>query len=247
MKESPATQSMTDPLVVKGLEKSYKSKKEIVRAVQGVSFSVKKGEIFGLLGPNGAGKTTTINILTGLLTQDAGTATYFGKAWCEETHNKVNATTAYTWLNGTLTVEQNLKIYTKMYAVKDPAARITKLLAMFNIADLRNRKVYELSSGQSVRVNLCKCLINDPELIFLDEATAGLDPEIAADVRLAIKKLGKTIVFTSHIMREVEELCDRVAFIKEGKILLIDTPTNLKKKLKKDTLDEVFIHLARNA
>lgn len=237
---------MTDPLIVKDLKKTYIDKKGTVEALKGISFSVKQGEIFGLLGPNGAGKTTAINIITGLVSADSGSVQYFDQEWCEDVQNRINATTAYSWLNGNLTVEQNLKVYALMYAVKNSDARITKLLKTFSIEDLRHRRVYDLSSGQSVRANLCKALINDPELLFLDEATAGLDPEIAADVRKEIKRLGKTIVFTSHIMREVEELCDRVAFIKDGKIMVIDTPKNLKRKLNKNTLEEVFLHLTRH-
>ncbi len=238
---------MTDPLVVTNLKKQYKTKHGTVNALNGVSFSVKKGEIFGLLGPNGAGKTTTINILTGLLTADSGTTSYFGQPFGEDVQNKINVSRGYSYLNGTLTVEQNLRVYAKMYDVKDPTKKIHTLLKSFGIADLKDRQVYELSSGQRTRVNLCKALVNDPELLFLDEATAGLDPDIAVDVRSVIKKLPTTIVFTSHIMQEIEELCDRVAFVKRGQVLAIDKPSSLKKKLGKKTLEEVFLHLTKHA
>jgi len=119
---------MTDPLIVEGLEKTYKTRTEVVHALKGVSFSVKQGEIFGLLGPNGAGKSTTINILTSLLSADKGKVLFFGKERNEEAQNRINATTAFGWLNGTLTVEQNLQIYATMYNVKDKETRITQLL-----------------------------------------------------------------------------------------------------------------------
>lgn len=223
---------MEYPIIVENLTKSYKTEGKLIEAVKGISFKVKKGEIFGLLGPNGAGKTTTINMLTGILSPDSGKILFFGKEPSEETQNKINTSTAYNALNGILSVEQNLKVYAKMYNVKHAQEKINDLLARFQINDIKDRHVFDLSSGQKTRVNLCKCLINDPEIIFLDEATAGLDPHIASEVRKEIKALDATVLYTSHIMYEVEELCSRIAFLHQGKIMKIDTPEGIKKMIK---------------
>ncbi|MBI1970511.1 ABC transporter ATP-binding protein [Candidatus Woesearchaeota archaeon] len=232
---------MTDPLIVSNIRKTYKSDGKIIEALRGISFNVRKGEIFGLLGPNGAGKTTTINILTGLLSADSGTIRFFGKSPCEETQNRINTATAYNELNGHLTVFQNLYVYARLYNVQNPKEKVRELLARFGIVELANMRVNNLSTGQTTRVNLCKCFVNDPDLVFLDEATAGLDPHIASLVRKEIVKSKATILFTSHIMSEVEELCDRIAFISKGKILKIATPTGIKKLIKKNTFVITFL------
>ncbi|MFH0870458.1 MAG: ABC transporter ATP-binding protein [archaeon] len=227
---------MAHPLVVKDLRKSYRSNGKSIEAVKGISFQVEKGDIFGFLGPNGAGKTTTINMLTGILTPDSGSIEFFGMKPCEATKQRINAATAYRSLSNHLTVEQNLKIYAKLYNVKDAKTRIEELLRKFEITDIRRQKIIDISSGQKTRVNICKGLINSPELLFLDEATAGLDPYIANVVRKEIKRLGITIVFTSHIMSEVEELCNKIAFINKGVIMKIDTPEEIKKLIKSKCL-----------
>ncbi|HME87053.1 MAG TPA: ABC transporter ATP-binding protein [Candidatus Nanoarchaeia archaeon] len=226
---------MDYPLIVENLKKTYEGKGNVVQALKGISFKVKKGEIFGLLGPNGAGKTTTTNILTGILTADSGTVLFFGEKESERTKNKVNVANGYGSLTGGLTVFQNLKVFAKIYNVKNPEQKIDSLLQRFHAFDLKNRKVFTLSSGQKARVNVCKSLINDPELLFLDEATIGLDPHIASEIRREIKNLNTTIVFTSHMMQEVEELCDRIAFLSKGQILKIDTPKGIKKLINEHT------------
>lgn len=223
---------MEYPLIVENLRKTFKSGGEVIEAVKGISFKVKKGEIFGLLGPNGAGKTTTINMLTGILTPDSGKILFFGKEPSEASANRINTSTAYNALNGILSVEQNLKVYAKLYNVQDAEKKINDLLVQYQVEDIKKQHIFDLSSGQKTRVNLCKCLINDPEIIFLDEATAGLDPHIANEVRKQIKSLKATIVYTSHIMYEVEQLCSRIAFLHKGKILTIDTPDGAKSLVK---------------
>ncbi len=231
-------------LEVKELSKNYGT----YQALDNVSFSIKKGEVFGLLGPNGAGKTTLINILIGILTANKGEVTYFGETLNESVKNKINVSSAYRSVSAMITVEQNLRVYADIYNVKNPEERITELLKRFLINDIRKKKVREISSGQKTRVNLCKALINSPEILFLDEATAGLDPQIAKTVREEIKKLDCTILFTSHIMSEVEELCDRIAFLRKGKIIGIETAEHYKKLLHKThtnpTLEDVFISIA---
>lgn len=229
---------------VKNLVKTFESKGKKFRAVNNVSFNVKKGEIFGLLGPNGAGKTTTLNILNGLLTKDSGTVKLLGydlgDNW-EYVRNKVNVATAYYSLSEVLTIAQNLKVYAKLYGVKNHATRIQDLLKTFELEDLANKKIVHLSSGERTRVALCKGFINNPEVLFLDECTVGLDPDIAEKTRMFIKDYQKqnatTIVFTSHYMYEVEELCRRIAFMDKGKLLKVDTADNFKKLIRKQTVE----------
>jgi ABC-2 type transport system ATP-binding protein len=227
-------------IVVKGLKKSFGK----VKAVDNVSLEIKKGEFFGLLGPNGAGKTTLINILTGLLTKDSGTIQILGKDpekdW-EEVKNKVNVSTAYFPLMESLTIRQNLNVFAKVYNLKNPKEKINKLLEEFELTTKADRKVIKLSSGEKTRTSLCKGLLNDPEVLFLDECTAGLDPDIAEKTRNIIKsyqeKHGTTILFTSHYMYEIEELCERIAFMAGGKIITMGTSEELKKLIKDQTIE----------
>ena len=219
-------------LEVKNLSKTYKEKGKEVKALNNISFNIKEKEIFGLLGPNGAGKTTTINILSGVLIKDKGEIKYFGKELNEDIKNQINFASAYDDLTRDLTVYQNIKIFGKIYNVKDIDNKIISLLKTFQILDIKDRKVHSLSTGQKSRLNLCKGLINNPKLLLLDEATVGLDPDIADIVRNNIKNLNTTILFTSHNMDEVEQLCNRIAFLSNGKILKIDTPDNIKKLIK---------------
>ena len=233
-----------DCIEVYDLVKTFKEKGKEVVAVDGISFKVKKGEMFGLLGPNGAGKSTTINILTGLLEKDSGTVKILGfepeNNW-EFVKNNSNVATAYSWLSDVLTVRQNLRVYAKIYGVKEPEKRVNELLDMFELGKVANRKVIRLSSGENTRVVLCKGLINNPKVLFLDECTVGLDPDIADKTRNLIKNYQKendaTILFTSHYMYEVEQLCDRIAFMSNGKIVKIDTSANLKKSIKQRIIE----------
>ena len=161
----------------------------------------------------------------------------------------MNIATAYADLAGNLTVYKNLKVFALLYGVKNSKEKIEELLSKFQISDLRDKLIVDLSAGQKTRVNLCKSLINDPELLLLDEPTASLDPAIAKHVRemlLEIQKTRKlTIIFTSHNMPEVEQMCDRVALLHKGEIYKIDTPENLKKFLEVESMEEVFIKLAK--
>jgi len=229
---------------VSNLVKTFKEKGKEIIAVDNISFKVKKGEIFGLLGPNGAGKSTTINILTGLLEKDSGTAKILGyepeKNW-EYVKNNSNVATAYSWLSDVLTIRQNLRVYAKLYGVKNYEQKINELLELFELKNIADRKIIRLSSGENTRAVLCKGLINNPKVLFLDECTVGLDPDIADKTRGIIKDYQQekdcTIIFTSHYMFEVEELCDRIAFMSNGKIISIDTSFNLKKLIKKHTVE----------
>jgi len=243
---------MQNILEVENLVKNYGKGDKVTRAVRGINFAVPKGEIFGILGPNGAGKSTTLHILIGLLSPTSGSVKIFGENFFEneaEIKDRMNIATAYADLASNLTVYKNLKVFALMYGVKNAKEKIGQLLEEFQITDLRNKLITDLSAGQKTRVNLCKSLINDPELLLLDEPTASLDPAIAAHVREILLKMQRdrkmTILFTSHNMKEVEDMCDRVALLHKGEIYKIDTPDNLQKFLEVPSMEEVFIKLAK--
>ncbi|MEK6984449.1 MAG: ABC transporter ATP-binding protein [Nanoarchaeota archaeon] len=227
---------------VKNLKKSYGK----TEALRGISFNVQKGEIFGLLGPNGAGKTTAIDILAGLLIKDSGEVKIFGKE-PEEAKQETNIVSSLSWLTGIMSVYENLKVYGMLYGVSNLDHKINELMNLFEIANLKNVRYHRLSAGQQTRVNLCKGLINHPKVLLLDECTVGLDPHLADKTRKIIKSLKKdtAILFTSHNMHEIEQLCDRIAFLQQGKIIWTGTSKKLKEIHKKKTLEEVFIKLAR--
>lgn len=222
-------------------------------ALDNLSFSLKKGEILGLLGANGAGKTTAIHILLGLLTQTSGNVSVFGLSPLKNRHaisKRFNFSSAYVWLPTNLKVYENLKVYAKLYNVSEPNKKVDQLLEQFQIAHLKNRITGALSSGERTRLNLCKCFLNDPELLLLDEPTASLDPEMADTVRKILKDIQKQrglgIIYTSHNMHEVEALCDRVLFIHEGKTIAEGTPKQIISSFKSTNLEEVFIKIVRN-
>ena len=226
---------------------------EDVVAVDRLSFSVKRGEIFGLLGPNGAGKTTTIQLLLGLTTPTSGSARVLGLDVTRERRRvlqRVNFSSAYISLPSNLTVRQNLKVFALLYGVRHAARRVRELLDLFGIPDIADRATGALSSGQLTRVNLCKAFVNDPEVLFLDEPTASLDPDIADKVRTALKGVqrerGVTIVYTSHNMREIEIMCDRVLFLSRGRAVTEGTPREVVERARGASLEEVFIAIARD-
>lgn len=234
---------------VSNLTKSFGKGKNKVKAVDNLSFTVNKGETFGLLGVNGAGKTTTINMLTGVLKYDEGTIRIFGKdpeKDREIVKNQMNVGNAFYSLSEILTIRQNLRVYGKIYGVNDLEKKMDSLLEMFGIADIQHRKVSHLSSGELTRAVLCKALINDPKVLFLDECTVGLDPDIADKTRSIIKdyqkKSGCTIIFTSHYMAEVEQLCDRIALMNQGKIVKILRPEDIRKSFKNYRVEIIIRH-----
>lgn len=244
---------MTILLSVKNLTKQFGSSTKGFKAVNKISFDVQKGEILGFLGPNGAGKTTTIQMLLGLIKPTSGTISIFGKelhANREEILSRVNFSSAYVSLPGNLKVWENLYTFARLYGVKNYKKRIEELAHFFEINSFMNKMYVALSSGQATRVNLAKALLNSPELLFLDEPTASLDPDIADRVRKYLKKIQKeqdvTILYTTHNMMEVEELCDRAIFINEGKIVTEGKPEKLLKQFGLKDLNEVFIKIARD-
>jgi ABC-2 type transport system ATP-binding protein len=224
-------------LEVSHLTKEFRTKAGIFKAVDDISFDIKEGEIVGLLGPNGAGKTTTIQMLLDMITPTSGSIKYFGRQFPKfrESLAQIGFGSAYSHLQSRLTIRQNLIIYAGLYGLTKPEHRIRELLQLFGIENLSEDIYWKLSAGQQTRVNLVKALLHKPKLLLLDEPTASLDPEIAHVVVDLIQKLRKkehvSILFTSHNMREVERLCDRVVFLHTGKILTIDTPLGLTKRI----------------
>lgn len=223
-----------DALTISHLTKQFGT----FRAVDDISFHVGEGEILGLLGPNGAGKTTTIQMLLGVLTPSSGKISYFGKNLAEhrsEILERVNFSTTYTNLPWNLTVNENLLYTSYLYNIPNRKKTISDLTETFRLAELLNLRTSELSAGQLSRVNLAKAFINDPDVLLLDEPTASLDPEIATFVRSFVlsqrDKHKLSVIFTSHNMVEVEEVCDRILFINNGKIVANDTPENLLKSI----------------
>ncbi|KKQ23864.1 MAG: ABC-type transport system, ATP-binding component [Candidatus Roizmanbacteria bacterium GW2011_GWC2_37_13] len=223
-----------DILTVKNLTKKFGK----FTAVNNISFSLREGEILGLLGPNGAGKTTTIQMLLGVLTPTQGEVKYFNKSLQdnrEEILEKVNFSSTYTQLPWLLTVEENLTYTSYLYKIKDRKQRVKKLIEAFRLKKLIKEQMKELSSGEVTRVNLAKAFINYPKVLLLDEPTASLDPETSDYIRkFLIKERNQfnfSIIWTSHNMAEVEEVCDRVVFINHGKIIADDTPEKLAKTI----------------
>lgn len=230
-------------LEVKNLTKKYGD----FVAVNDISFSVKKGEILGFLGPNGAGKTTTLQMLLGVLLPTSGSIEYFGKELRKhrtEILEKVNFSSTYTNLPWLLTVKECLIYSSYLYEIKNRSQKVSEIVKLFKLEKIYNKKINELSAGQTTRVNLAKAFLNDPEILLLDEPTASLDPDIAIYIRNFLleyrKKNNISIIITSHNMSEVTNLCDRVIFVSEGKILSNDTPQNLTKTITVSHL-ELFI------
>jgi ABC-2 type transport system ATP-binding protein len=223
-----------------------------VTAVDDVSFSAQRGEILGLLGPNGAGKTTTIQLLLGLTAPTSGRVRIFGLELASrrrEILQRVNFSSAYISLPFNLSVRENLEVFARLYGVRDRRRRIAQLLDLFEIPEVAGTVTGKLSSGQVTRVNLCKAFLNDPEILFLDEPTASLDPDIAEKVRSALKRVqrerGVTIVYTSHNMREIELVCDRVIFLSRGRVVAEGTPREILERADAESLEKVFITIAR--
>jgi ABC-2 type transport system ATP-binding protein len=249
-----STTSVQDPvpndevLTVARLSKAYGA----TMAVDGVQLRVRRGEIVGLVGPNGAGKSTIINMIMGVLEPSSGSIHIDGiSVAAERSHalQRTNFAAVYAALPGNLTVYENLRVFGLLYGVNRLRERIDELLEEFELKKFRNTKCGVLSSGEQTRAGLAKALINRPRLLLLDEPTASLDPATAQDVRARIRGFvtrGETgILWTSHNMYEVQEVCDRVLFLSRGKILLEGDPKSLPEQHGKATLEELFVAVAR--
>jgi ABC-2 type transport system ATP-binding protein len=244
----PAAPSDAPALRVASLRKHYGS----LLALDGVSFSVGRGEIVGLLGPNGAGKTTTINVILGLLEPTDGRVEIDGidiAADRSRALKRTNFAAVYASLPGNLTVTQNLRFFGLLYDVDSLKRRIQDLLGEFGLTHLARTKCGLLSSGEQTRAALAKALVNRPTLLLLDEPTASLDPSAAQIIREKIKNLatrdGCGILWTSHNMHEVEAVCDRVLFLSHGRVLLEGNPARLPHEHGAADLEDLFIRVAR--
>ena len=236
--------SSATALQVSGLAKAYKD----VRAVDGLSFEVRRGEIFGFLGPNGAGKTTTIKMMCGLLRPDAGTITVNGAPVRPGFRGGLRAVglspqTIVIW--ETLTCREQLEFMGRMYGLSRAAARAKsgELLDAFGLRDKRDKLGKTLSGGMQRRLNIALALVHDPEILFLDEPQAGLDPQSRVLVRDYIRGLAEktTVVLTTHDMEEAEKLSDRVCIIDRGKLLVLDTVAGIKSRLGRGDVVEVQV------
>jgi ABC-2 type transport system ATP-binding protein len=231
------------PLVVEKLTKNFESSKflwigkQSFTAVDDISFHLKEGEILGLLGPNGAGKTTTIQMLLNILTPTAGSISYFGKELSgnnKQVLQQVAYASSYMRLPSALTVRQSLVMFGMLYNIpyKTLKHRIDEqFLVAFNLAHIIDRKVSFLSAGQTTAVLLARTFLVHPSIVLLDEPTAALDPESAYRIRDFIREQnrqhGVSMLFTSHNMSEVEDLCDRILVLKDGNIIADNTPEHL--------------------
>jgi len=235
---------------IKNLNKNYNN----ILAVKDLNFKINKGSIVGLLGPNGCGKTTTIGMLLGLIKPTSGSV-FINDQNIESENNrtkileKVNFISPYVELPKKLTIEENLKVYGKMYDVNNLQKKIADLMEQLNLLEFKKRKTGELSSGQKNRVSLAKALINDPEILLLDEPTASLDPDVGDYIRTYIEnyasKKGTTILLASHNMNEVERLCSEVMMMKKGQIIDKGTCSSLINKHGRKNLEETFLKIVR--
>ena len=235
---------------INNLSKKYKE----ALVVKNINFELKKGSIVDLLGPNGCGKTTTIGMILGLIKPSSGNVLINGVNIEKEKNRtkileKVNFISPYVELPKKLTIEENLKVYGKLYGVNNLNEKILNLMHDLNLVEFRNRKTGELSSGQKNRVSLAKALINEPEILLLDEPTASLDPDIGDYIRTYIEKFASkkktTILLASHNMNEVERLCSEVMMMKKGEIIDKGTCDSLIKKHGRKNLEETFLKIVR--
>ena len=235
-------------LVAENLRKLYGA----IVAVDNVSFVIEPRETVGLLGPNGAGKTTTINMILGVLEPTGGTVHIEGHDITRERREalqQTNFAAVYAPLPGNLTVEQNLMVFARIYGVRDRASRVSAVIDEFDLARFRDVKCGVLSSGEQTRVSLAKAMLNEPHLLLLDEPTASLDPATAQDIRARLRRFTEKgsggVLWTSHNMYEVEQVCDRVLFLSHGRILLEGDPRTLPSEHGIATLEQLFIAVAR--
>jgi ABC-2 type transport system ATP-binding protein len=237
---------MTNILRVREVTKQYGS----LIAVDRASFDIAEGEIVSLLGPNGAGKTTIIQMLLTLVSPTSGDIEIFGKSLeghREELLSMMNFTAPYSVLPYNLTTKEALTVFSLLYGVRNYRERVSFLIDEFELGQLAAKKVGRLSSGEQMRIGIAKAFVNNPRLLLLDEPTASLDPVIARGLRVKILKLvraaGGAILWTSHNMREIEEVSDRIIFLSRGQIVANDSQENLKNRFGQEDLEEIFISI----
>ena len=238
---------------VLNLQKIYRNKKTIeeVRAVDGVSFSVRQGEIFGLLGPNGAGKTTTISILCGLISPTQGEAYVEGydvKKDLQKIKELIGVCPQQAAIYQYLNAKENIKLFGKLHLVEkeNMNKRMNEFLNLLGLSEASKRKAKHYSGGMIRQLNLIMALINDPPILFLDEPTVGMDPRVRRttwNFINSLKKTDKTVILTTHYIEEAESLCDRVAIMDYGKLIAIGTPKELIEKYNSEDLEDVFLNI----
>jgi len=237
--------------------KKNKNKNDKVIALENVNLKIHQGELFGILGPNGAGKTTLIKILSTLLLPSSGTALVDGidvVKYPEEVRKRINMVTGGEQCGyGILNVRETLWMFSQFYGIPNSKAkqRIDELLKILDMERFANTKIGKLSTGMKQKLNVMRGFVCDPKIMFLDEPTLGLDVQISRDVRKYVKtwlkeNLERTVLLTTHYMAEADELCDRLAIIDQGKVLVCDSPQNLKKSLTKDAVFHIEVNLTLN-
>lgn len=221
-------------------------------AVNDISFDIQPGEILGLLGPNGAGKTTTIQMLLGLITPTSGTIRMFGldlASHREAIMQQVNFSSTYISMPYSLTVEENLRVVARLYGLTHVEQRLDEVTKQLEMEEMRHKLTRKLSSGQMTRLTLAKAILTEPKVLFLDEPTASLDPDIAHKIRALLQDVrrstGLSMLYTSHNMREMEEMSDRIIFLQRGKIVAEGTAGEITARFGDRDLEEVFLRLAR--
>jgi ABC-2 type transport system ATP-binding protein len=235
-------------IVVADLSKSYGA----IEAVRGISFAVRRGTTTALLGGNGAGKTTTLSMLLGVLTPTAGRATVLGEEMPACRHRvlpRMNFTSPYVDLPKRLTVRENLAVFADLYGLRRPRERIAAVAEDCDLVDLLKRPYGSLSAGQRTRVSLAKAVLNEPDVLLLDEPTASLDPDIGDRMRTYLERYqhrtGCTMLLASHHMGEVERMCDDVIMLRAGAVVDQGAPRELIARYGRDTMEEVFLDIAR--
>jgi ABC-2 type transport system ATP-binding protein len=240
---------MSKPIVeVRNLTKRFGD----FTAVDNISFDINEGEILGLLGPNGAGKTTTIHMLLGLITPSSGNIKMFGLDLAQHRETilqQVNFSSTYISMPFSLTVEENLKVIARLYSLQNIQQRIDDIIEKLEMGDIQHKLTRKLSSGQMSRLTLAKALMTEPKVLFLDEPTASLDPDIVNKIKAFLKEYQRTtglsILYTSHNMREMEEMSNRIIFLQHGRIVAEGTSDQIIQRYGQRDLEEVFLKLAR--
>ncbi len=221
-------------------------------AVDRISFEIQPGETLGLLGPNGAGKTTTFQMLLGVITPTEGSIQVFGLDLMKHRETilrQVNFSSTYISMPYALTVEENLRVIGKLYGLSNITRRIDDVVKKLEMEDIRQKLTRKLSSGQMTRLTLAKAVMTEPKILFLDEPTASLDPDIAYKIKAFLKEYrdtsGLSMLYTSHNMREMEEMSDRIIFLQRGKIVAQGTAKEVIDQYGQDDLEQVFLKIAR--
>ncbi len=238
---------------LRGLRKEFGS----FVAVADLSLAIRVGEIVGLVGPNGAGKTTTIHMMLGLIAPTRGTIEIFGldlEHYRAAILSRLNFASPDALMDWRLTVRENLRVFAGLYGLRHPRQRVDEVIDLFEMRDIANQSTRELSLGQQTRLGLSRAFLNEPDLVLLDEPTNSLDPDIADKTRRLLLRLRAerrmAMLYTSHNMAEVEQLCDRVFFLHHGRVITAGTPLEvsrhiLRADVDRASLEEVFLHITR--